>query len=436
MTNRQRLEIEQSSIRERINASLAKEGELKPEERTELDKLTTRAQALEVELRAAIVLDDPPTKIDEPVPAPEDAPKSEERELRKMFADAQLGSYVSAAMTGGTVSDGVERELNDALEIKDGAAGVEVPLALLGDVETRQEEKPGELRRRADSVTDLSVTDHGVTPKGWLDRIFGRTVAQWLGISFESVSTGISSHLAVTGGASAKTKAPEAAQDAESYTVAAIALEPNRLVARYIFRVEDAARLAGLEAAMRRDLASALADALDHQVVNGQGVLITGLLGLAATQRVNVEWQAQLGFDVSTIQNTLNALAGLLDGKYAVMPGDIKTALSPLAFANMVKTYAIATEPETGYELLNRVGFATRSTHQIAGPAAVNDLYAIVALGNMIAGSAVASMWPSVSLIRDPYTDASKGLVALTATNLWDFHVIRADNWRLFKMTT
>ena len=54
MTSRQKLEIEQSEKRQRINALLG-QSELSDDERGELETLTKRMQEMEVELRAAIV---------------------------------------------------------------------------------------------------------------------------------------------------------------------------------------------------------------------------------------------------------------------------------------------------------------------------------------------------------------------------------------------
>ena len=42
-------------------------------------------------------------------------------------------------------------------------------------------------------------------------------------------------------------------------------------------------------------------------------------------------------------------------------------------------------------------------------------------------------MWPTVSLIRDPYTGAGKGEIALTALALWDFKILRSESF--YKVT-
>ena len=42
---------------------------------------------------------------------------------------------------------------------------------------------------------------------------------------------------------------------------------------------------------------------------------------------------------------------------------------------------------------------------------------------------AVAGIWDAGELIRDPYTGAAKGEVALTLCYLWDFGIPRAANF-------
>ena len=58
MTKLQTLQIRQSETREKINSLLGNEARTE-EQTAELEKLTTEAQGLEVELRAAIVAEVP-----------------------------------------------------------------------------------------------------------------------------------------------------------------------------------------------------------------------------------------------------------------------------------------------------------------------------------------------------------------------------------------
>ena len=49
-------------------------------------------------------------------------------------------------------------------------------------------------------------------------------------------------------------------------------------------------------------------------------------------------------------------------------------------------------------------------------------------------GSAVAPVFSGVELIRDPYTNAAKGQVAVTAVMLTDFAILRTGAYRIEKI--
>ena len=60
--------------------------------------------------------------------------------------------------------------------------------------------------------------------------------------------------------------------DAEAGAFTGFSLDPIRLTARYLFRVEDTYRLRNFESILRRDLAAVMSDQMDNQVINGDGV--------------------------------------------------------------------------------------------------------------------------------------------------------------------
>ena len=51
-------------------------------------------------------------------------------------------------------------------------------------------------------------------------------------------------------------------------------------------------------------------------------------------------------------------------------------------------------------------------------------------------GAAVAAVWEAGTLIRDPYSDAAKGEVALSISYLWDFSVPRPSNFKRLKFVS
>ena len=116
MTPKQRLQLEQSEKRQRLNELLAADN-LDDEQRGELDALTKRMQQLEVELRAAIVA--------EPDPVTSPSPATEDRDRLELRSKASVGRYLLAAMRGRSVS-GAERELLDEAKLDDGMIPLEL----------------------------------------------------------------------------------------------------------------------------------------------------------------------------------------------------------------------------------------------------------------------------------------------------------------------
>ena len=111
-----RLRIQQSETRERINALLAEDAT--DESRAEMRELTTRAQNIEVELRAAIVAE-PDAEV-RTVPM-----DSEHRERLQLRQAASLTNYLTAALQG-RMPSGAELELRQAAGVSDTGIPVEL----------------------------------------------------------------------------------------------------------------------------------------------------------------------------------------------------------------------------------------------------------------------------------------------------------------------
>ena len=130
MTTKQKLQIEQSEKREKLNALIGKET-LEDSERGELDALTKRLQEIEPELRAAIVAE-----------AEEESRAAglfdngngdgEAGERGRLLKETRLAEYFTAA-SGGNGIQGRAREVNAAFEIPavGPSGGVLIPWAML-----------------------------------------------------------------------------------------------------------------------------------------------------------------------------------------------------------------------------------------------------------------------------------------------------------------
>ena len=107
MTKSQKLQLEQSAKRQRINELLGKD-DMSAEERAELGTLTGRMQEIEVEYRAAVVAED--EALDNARTDAGDA-DPEMRERIELRGKASLSNYLLAAAKGRMV-DGAEAELS------------------------------------------------------------------------------------------------------------------------------------------------------------------------------------------------------------------------------------------------------------------------------------------------------------------------------------
>ena len=245
MTKRQKLQIEQSELRQKINALLGLD-ELTDEQRAEMEAHTKRAQELEPELRAAIVSEG--AEEAEARGQFGNTGDGEQRARLELRSRCRVANYFTAALEMRAVN-GVEAEFNQEEKI-----GLDrFPLELLAPVEERA----------------TTATDSVENQQSWLDRLFAQTAAARLGVTMRSVAPGVASFPITTAGATGAQRAKEEAAAAAAWTVGVTELKPTRDAVHATFVMEDAARLPGLEDALTRDLGAALTDAIDKAIFVG-----------------------------------------------------------------------------------------------------------------------------------------------------------------------
>ena len=404
MTAKHRIQLEQSALREKINGLLGL-AEMTEEQRGELTTATERGTVLEGEYRAALIAE-PEVTVTEGV-------DSEARERLELRSKSSVVNYVKAACEMRSVS-GPEAEFNSALSM----GADQFPLELLAP------------EKRQTTDTDTS-TNQGT----WLDRLFDQAAAQYLGITFTSVGPGVSSHPVTTAGASAEQQAKSEAASAASWTIGVTELKPKRNAVHAIFSIEDAARLGpGLEDALQRDLRMALVEGIDRAIFKGDsgpsgtGADIVGLQTAGISESTLTQANKLKGDEI------LKVLASFIDGKHATSPGDIKIVLS--VGSNVLwltQVQAAAVQNQTIAQFLRDSGISWQTRGSIDTNTSNGDFGAYVGLGMGQAGAAVAGVWESASLIRDPYTGAAKGEVGLVLNSLWDFKIPRTSSFKRIK---
>lgn len=380
------IQLRQSEIRQAVNG-----GEELPEERAE--ELRTEAGALEEEYRALLR---------------EQETEREARESDVLFRQLQdrieCRNYLSAAVNDRAV-DGAEAELNKELELDDRHV---MPWAALVDRNEPREE-------RADVAAAVPDAAVGTLQRPVIPRVFRRTDAAWLGVEMPSVSAGTVRYPVLTAGAAGSAKETDAAQDAQAISMTGSDVEPTRLTARYLFRVEDRARLAGFEDLLRRDLREVMGKLTDDQVVSGDGTgaNIKGFLhgdfvdSTGVTNPTNVA--KATAFDA--------AFADEIDGLYAYDSTGVKLLIGTdtVKFLNKTRTDSAAAADAGGITLYQQVmgnpNGGMRATSRVAAPASnIQKGYAF----RPMELRAIAPVWEGIQTVRDPYGSAASGQIALT----------------------
>ena len=274
MTESQRKALQISEARQNLNGLIEKRNKLPEGQEPDaeairlMDEATRRVTSLETEYRAAVVVESE----EEEKRAAAD-PDGEETEKRKLLARSSVVPFILEA-TEQKLVDGAEREVRAAVLGDD--AGALMPIDLLlspGDLEVRAAPGGGGgLETRADTVTpvDAAALADG-SQASILERIFTRSVASRLGVAMPSVPVGAAVYPIMLSGTTASMAADGTAVDAGAASFTGHSLEPVRLSAGYLFNMRQGYQLRNFEAVLRRDLGAVMSDAMDDQIVNGNG---------------------------------------------------------------------------------------------------------------------------------------------------------------------
>ena len=406
MTPRQRLQIEQSEKRQRLNELLGLD-DLSDEQRNELDTLAKRAQQIEVELRAAIVAEGEEEAATRGLFGSGDG---ESAETRRLLGTVTLADYLNPAAAGGGI-EGRAAEVNAALKlpVAGKGGGVALPWEVL---ETR-------------AFTDTAANDGPEMQRPILQRLFGPGVMDAMGLRLDSVPAGRAEWPLISGGvAPAQAKEGTAAAAAVSATFAFANLKPKRLTGQYEFTHEEAASVAAIEQALRRDLADAVKSKMSDQIINGAAptnAAPQNVQGFLATITAPADAGATAAY-----ADYAGSHASGIDGVHAEMETEVSSVIGTDVYQHAATVYQTGSG-ESGTEALRRRSQSCRASTYIpaatnAGQSKGNLFHLAGPNGGAMRGDSVAAMWPTLEIIRDPYSKASQGVV-LTWVALWDAKV-------------
>ena len=402
-----KLQIEQSEVRQKLNGLLSKDDRT-ADETTELESLTKRAQALEPELRASLVL----AQADEPegTETGTDTLDAETRERLQLRAKSTVTAFVEAAMKGRLVA-GPEAELMAACGVSEG-----VPLELF-------EADPREQREeRADANTAAPGTV-GVNLQPIRPAIFAASIAPRLGIDMPRVASGTYAEARIETSLVAGAKAAGGAAESSAATFTVSTATPKRISGRLGIRVEDIASVgqANFEAALRSNLQLVMSDELDDQAINGDGQApnLSGLFKALTDP-------AAPGATAATFDDFLASFAGGIEGLWAATMQDVAIVCGPVTYRLAAKSFR---DVGTNNGHRGSIAFSDYAREHTAGfwtnkrmPDAANNIQQAILHRKGRAGirTAVCPHWGALS-IDDVYSGSASG------TRYVSFHVLLGD---------
>ena len=381
MTRKAQLAIEKSEKRQRANELMLKD-ELTTEERAELESLTKRLQEIEVELRAAIVLEETNETRTEGTP--------ENREYRTMVGRASLGTIFEAVVEH-RQTEGAERELQE----HHGLHSNQVPVDLL--------------ENRAVTPAPANV---GQTQVPIIPGVFAQACAAFLGIDMPRVAVGDAVFPVLTTNAAPGTPAENGPQTETTGAFSADVLSPGRTQTSFFYSREDRARFSGMDSALRENLSMALSDKLDDEILSGTNGLLTGTV--LANHNVNA---------VTMFANYLAKFGySRADGKYAGTTADLRIVVGAATYAHMGAAYRNNNVDRNAIDRLMEITSGVKVSDHVPA-ASGNKQNALIRLG--MRRDMVAPVWEGLTLIPDEVTKAANGQIVITAVMLYAVKVLR-----------
>ena len=424
MTNKQKIQIRLSKVRERLNEIAGLDGDTFDDEiRRELDGLETEYTDLERRHRAAILSE--AKDEDAALGVFEDGTTDPAtREIRSLIRAVTLSDYLNPAAAGVGLS-GAAAELAAALELSPSgpSGGVLVPLRVLLDdgglTETREQDETR-------AMTTTTQYDGPVKQRPILDRLFGPPIMAALGVRMDSVPAGRAEWPLITAGADPDMKVEgTSADEPPTVTFATETLKPKRLTGALSFSHEMNAQVLGLEPALRRDLAAAVRAKMSNLILNGN-------------ETANVQepdgFYAKLSAPtaptaVATYPDFAGSHATAVDGIHAGRETEITSVIGVQSYQLASRVFQTGSG-EAGTEALRRRSRSCVASSYVPNAPTTGDsanvqdgnIYHAAGAGSTMRGDSIAAVWPTLEIIRDRFTNASTGIL-LTWVSLWDAEV-------------
>ena len=392
MTLTQRLTIRTSEQRSRL-AELAGLDELTDEQRAELGTLGTEHQDTESQLRAAIA------SAPDADPAIVPTVDPEVRERLELRGRASLGRYLAAMLTGQPVT-GPEAEYQAACKVPG------IPIDLF------EQDRP---ETRADVASGVPATGAGAALAPIQPFVFAQSIAPMLGIEMPSVGSGSYSEMTISTALSAAAKSKATAQESTAAVLTPATATPRSIRGRLTLNLEDIAAIgqANFESALRQNAQAVVSDALDSQIITGNGTApnLDGLIN-QLTDPTNPSAIAKFDAFVASFADSI-------DGLWAPTMMDLGMVVNVDAYKLAAKSYrdrVIDTGSRGGVSLGDKTaadylraytgGFWTNKRMPATASTIARGI--VHRKGRMGLRTACLPTWGSIA-VDDIYSDAQSG---------------------------
>ena len=403
MTKIQRLQVRISQLRTDLNALYDVEGTLTEDQNEELTQ--KRAELLDLDNRYRVAL--------------ETAPDPQEREKEAQDADLSADQLEFARLEDGVRLAGflLGNPSGESLEYRqETGIGSAIPWVGLLD-------GPERIQLRVDAYSEAPASGTAVNVQAIIDRITAQLHARRLGVQFPMVPRGTASWQHVTAGVTPKSAAKGAAVDATKWTLTPKTATPKRVQVRVGWRREDAALVVRFEDALRREARNALQESIDQMSINSFGTGTDQINGLIPSLTTGDDLT-----DVS-VGTLLQAMATVIDGKYASDLKMVRIGLGPQTYRELVAVLTQIGLPQLAADLsslISDVGASVfTSAHVPVASASLQD--SLTWCGRMDHTAAVSPVWEDgLTSIMDEYTGAAKGEIYSDLLVLTNFKLIDA----------
>lgn len=401
-----KIQRRQSEIRQQLAELVGKDKPSEDETRS-MEALDLEYRTNETRFRAALTVED-----EERRAAGADLETRSDRDWQEMLSAFEV-RQVAAFYDEGKELSGRTAEIVQEMRNSGGYRGIPVPLEAL---ETRNTVSGG--------TPDPKVT------RPIVDRLFAESVAGRMGAQIIAIPQGSTEWPVTTSNVTAGW------QDGESANVplgAAFATTDKALAPDNTFGVQMRVTRkamkqtgAGLESAIRRDMAEAIRIGMDRAVTLGTGAngQPLGVIAGAATYGIT---ETAIN-DVASWAAVRAAVVRFMNASAAGSPDAVRMLMRSENWAALDDTLITGTAVSEWDRLTGNIpaGNITMTSNALAAPAGTPD--AVSALLTTVAGGVApiyVGMWGGVDVIRDPYTDAQSGGLRLTGLLTADVTVSR-----------